>query len=181
MNIAGYPNNDTRTSSSRLGPNAALLSTYAKEYTGAMGPPAENARVRTSRVYGSDRPDITSTYQAEYVQFPVTRKSTVAYGTSSGYRKNNPHPHNMVAAFQHPNRDYFVWSHYQRLPPVSARGLTEDLWSKDLLRKVCHETTRSIYQQDYHEPPYATDPTRGSTRTRSFASQSLDELSPGLR
>ncbi|XP_068703158.1 uncharacterized protein [Montipora foliosa] len=132
---------------------SSLVSTYSREYTGAFGPPAANARARTSRFYPLGQPAVDSTYRSHFLCYQSNRRFNVPYGTSSGYRNNNPHPHNMEQVFNHPSKDYFVWSHYQKLPPVSQKVSTAKCSSSsELLKKVCLDKTRSIYQHDYGPP-----------------------------
>lgn len=132
---------------------SAFMSTYSKEYTGTFGPPAPNARVRTSRFYPPGKPAVDSTYKTHFLSHQGQPSTRVPFGTSSGSRNNNPHPHNMEQVFGHPNKGYFVWSHYRKLPPLSqavhAPGVSS---SSELLKKVCQDKTRSIYQQDYVPP-----------------------------
>lgn len=54
----------------------------------------------------------------------------------------------MTSHFLFISKDYFVWSHYRKLPPVNSKG-TESSTSSELLKKVCQDKTRSTYQQDY--------------------------------
>ncbi|XP_031552411.1 uncharacterized protein LOC116289604 [Actinia tenebrosa] len=146
--------------------HSAYRSTYASNYLGTLSTPVPNGRVRTSQFYPSGRPPIASTYQADFMTFPVNKRVCIPYGSSSGYRKNNPHPHNMEAAFKHPNKDYFVWSQYRRLPPLGDNDGSVD--SQTLLKKVCQDKIRSIYQQDFKDPPYATAPIAYSNYRRKM-------------
>ncbi|KAL9972097.1 hypothetical protein ACROYT_G018339 [Oculina patagonica] len=133
---------------------SAFMSTYNKEYTGTFGPPAPDARVRTSRFYPPGQAAVDSTYRTHFLSHQGQHRIKVPFGTSSGNRSNNPHPHNMEQVFSHPNKGYFVWSHYQKLPPLSrsvhAPGGSS---SSELLKQVCQDKTRSIYQQDFIPPP----------------------------
>jgi len=133
---------------------SAFTSTYNKEYMGVCGPPAPNARVRTSRFYPPGQPSVDSTYRTHFLTHQNKPRVIVPYGTSSGCRSNNPHPHNMEQVFNHPTKDYFVWSHYRKLPPVSRRvhATVEVPSSSELLKQVCQDKTRSTYQQDYVPP-----------------------------
>lgn len=133
--------------------SSAFVTTYTKEYTGTFGQPAPNARVRTSRFYPPGKPAVNSTYKTHYPSHQSKPRINVPFGTSSGYRNNNPHPHNMEQVFNHPAKDYFVWSHYQKLPPVGRQThALEGSNSSELLKQVCQDKTRSIYQQDYVLP-----------------------------
>ncbi|KXJ22465.1 hypothetical protein AC249_AIPGENE27408 [Exaiptasia diaphana] len=151
-------------------------STYTNSYTGTDGLPAPNGRVRTSQFYPSGRPYLDSTYRTDFMRFPTNKRESVPYGSSSGYRKNNPHPHNMQSAFKHPCKDYFVWSPYQRLPPLG--NTVDGLNSQILLQRVCQDKTRSIYQQDFKQPPYATDFVLSNSRpTSSHVSSGVPQQS----
>ncbi|XP_020915045.1 uncharacterized protein LOC110252563 [Exaiptasia diaphana] len=152
-------------------------STYTNSYTGTDGLPAPNGRVRTSQFYPSGRPYLDSTYRTDFMRFPTNKRESVPYGSSSGYRKNNPHPHNMQSAFKHPCKDYFVWSPYQRLPPLG--NTVDGLNSQILLQRVCQDKTRSIYQQDFKQPPYATATLAYSNCRRAVGTSSYKDAFEG--
>ena len=61
-------------------------------------------RVRTSQFYSAVRADVNSTYRTDYVFEAVPQKISFPFGSASGDRKNNPHPHNLVQAFPHPSK-----------------------------------------------------------------------------
>ncbi|XP_044176686.1 uncharacterized protein LOC122959433 [Acropora millepora] len=133
---------------------SSWVSTYSREYTGTFGQPAPNARVRTSRFYPTGQPRVDSTYRSHFPCHQSNPRIKIPYGTSSGYRNNNPHPHNMKQVFNHPSKaEYFVWSRCLKLPPLCQKMcMDKGSSSSELLKKVCQDKTRSIYQEDYVPP-----------------------------
>lgn len=141
--------NDVNNGSERV--SSAFNSVYMKSYTGSYAPPAASARVMTAQFYPSTRPDVNSTYRTDYIAGELPIKGTVAFGSASRQRKNNPHPHNMTQAFAHPSKDGHVWCHYPKLPPVPGDQVQQlsGPSSEELLKRVCKAKTRSTYQRDF--------------------------------
>ena len=60
--------------------------------------------MRTSRFYPTGQPRVDSTYRSHFPCHQSNPRIKIPYGTSSGYRNNNPHPHNMKQVFNHPSK-----------------------------------------------------------------------------
>lgn len=63
-----------------------------------------HSRVRTSRFYPPGQPAVDSTYRTHFLSHQGQPSIRVPFGTSSGSRNNNPHPHNMEQVFGHPSK-----------------------------------------------------------------------------
>jgi len=114
-------------------PKQFYLTTHKKDYTGAQGRPAGNARPRTSRIYPSRDDGGRSTYQSEYCGKFIPKGDSIRTGSASGNRRNNPHP----------SEAFMNWKFPSRLPPVDSFESTE------AMEQVAQDHLKSTYQSDY--------------------------------
>jgi len=132
---------------------SAFRTTYGTNYMGTHAPPAPSGRVKSSRLFPppANRGAVNSSiYQHDYTSGSLKKEPKLRCGTSSGMRKNNPHPHNMIHASNRPDHTVVIWNHYPKLPPLHQDELhsTSDV----LLEKFCKARAQSTYQNDYLRP-----------------------------
>ncbi|XP_064636846.1 testis-expressed protein 26-like [Lineus longissimus] len=115
--------------------------TYSREFVGMTGQAATEDRPSTSKgiIPSSYKLSGATTYSTEFAKKPVIKAEQTRAGSSSGNRRNNPHP----------KEAFMVWRFGQdQLPerPDSkwATGLTDEIMDK-VVRGKC----RSTYQNDY--------------------------------
>ena len=68
------------------------MTTNKREFGATFGPPAENARPRTSKIFPSRSNNNSTTYQADFNAKNTKKEEGIRTGSSSGNRRNNPHP-----------------------------------------------------------------------------------------
>ena len=96
-------------------------------------------RPQSSKLYPTEAKFVKSSYQNDFIGLKGTRWTPQRYGSASGNRCNNPHPHHT----------FMVWKFADRLPPL---GPTDDI-SQDVMNYIAKQSFKSTYQSDYHGLP----------------------------
>ena len=96
-------------------------------------------RPQSSKLYPTEAKFVKSSYRNDFIGLEGARWTPQRYGTASGNRRNNPHPHHT----------FMVWKFADRLPPL---GPTDDL-SQDVMNHIAKQSFKSTYQSDYHGLP----------------------------
>lgn len=103
-----------------------------RDYKGLPGSPADNGRPGTSNFY-SDTQTGETKYNEEFGWKSVTKETQERSGSSSGQRKNNPHPLETFMVWKFPNK----------------MGMSNEMMKKSLLKELCEDKIRSTYEVDY--------------------------------
>ncbi|XP_033632123.1 testis-expressed protein 26-like [Asterias rubens] len=118
------------------------VTSYRRDYPGIIAPSAPPARPRSTdglyqNSYDLDGPIGTPTYNKEFSNKGFCRPDLIRTGTSSGDRRNNPHPF----------ESFMVWRFPKHVPKDQQLypGEITDQMMEEILRDKC----KSTYQSDY--------------------------------
>ena len=103
-----------------------------RDYKGLPGSPARNGRPGTSN-FCSDTKTGQTQYNEEFEGKSIDRDDPMKSGSSSGQRKNNPHP----------LETFMVWKFPDKMQ------LSDGMMKESLLKELCEDKIRSTYQVDY--------------------------------
>ncbi|XP_022086134.1 testis-expressed protein 26-like [Acanthaster planci] len=118
------------------------MTTYRRDFPGVIAPPAPQARPKSTdglykASYELNGPVGTPTYNKEFYNKGYCRPQLIRSGTSSGDRRNNPHPF----------ESFMVWRFPKHVPKDQQiyPGEITDQMMEEVLRDKC----KSTYQNDY--------------------------------
>lgn len=103
-----------------------------RDYKGLPGSPAANGRPSTSTFY-SDTGTGQTGYNEDFGWKSMKREMPLKSGSSSGQRKNNPHP----------LETFMVWKFPDKMT------MDDNEMKESLLKELCEDKIRSTYEVDY--------------------------------
>ncbi|KAK2563279.1 hypothetical protein P5673_013641 [Acropora cervicornis] len=118
------------------------MTTNQREYRGVFGSPAGSVRPRTSEIFPVRSNNNSSSYRTDFNQKYLVKTQGIRAATTSGNRRNNPHPF----------ETFINWKFPSRLPPVLSEEINPDAWNE-----VLKEQVKSTYQYDYTGIPQGVD------------------------
>ncbi|CAH1778395.1 unnamed protein product [Owenia fusiformis] len=117
--------------------------TYHKEYFERDTQPADAERPGSSQgftaSYGLSEPIGDTTYGTEFSDKGYMKPEQIRTGSSSGHRKNNPHP---LKAFM-------VWKFPKGIKGEQPNSEWATQLTDEMMDKVCRGKTKSTYQSDF--------------------------------
>ncbi|XP_062513599.1 testis-expressed protein 26-like [Corticium candelabrum] len=106
---------------------------FPRKYINAPGP----IRPPSTQLFNSSHRLGPTSYNADYTSKSITRSLPVRSGTSSGNRRNNPHP----------QKPFTVWRFPSNLPRLC--DTVEVNVPRRLIKRVCADKCKSTYQTEY--------------------------------